>query len=295
MSDILGNIYCVLFTPEDISIFKNEPNKRRRFLNIMISQLRPAYVHSLNQYNKVLEQRNTLLKQIKLENKSEEMLDVWDEQLVQLGTKIFNYREEFVEKINNKIKLIHLNTTNNEENIEINYISNIINLKKINNKEILSEERSTQEKSKIIENKEEFNKDEEKNRKNMIIEKYFEELKNKRKLDIQKGYTSVGVHRDDFETYINGKEVSIYGSQGQKRTAIISLKLSEAEVIYEEKEERPIILLDDFMSELDKKRIQGFLENIKNNQVLITGTDSFNIPNTKYKLYKVEKGIVINV
>jgi len=111
----------------------------------------------------------------------------------------------------------------------------------------------------------------------------------------KKDTQAYGIHRDDFETTINEKEVSIYGSQGQKRTAIISLKLAEAEVIYEEKEEYPVILLDDFMSELDKKRIQGFLENIKNNQVIITGTDSFSIPNTKYSLYKVENGSVINV
>ena len=112
-------------------------------------------------------------------------------------------------------------------------------------------------------------------------------MKKNQKSDIEKGYTQVGIHRDDFEIYINNNEVSIYGSQGQKRTSIISLKLAEAEVINEEIGERPVILLDDFMSELDKKRIQGLLENIKENQVIITCTDSFKINNSKYKLYKV--------
>ena len=112
-------------------------------------------------------------------------------------------------------------------------------------------------------------------------------MKKNRSNDIQKGYTSIGVHRDDFEIYINNTSVSIYGSQGQKRTTIISLKLAEANVIYEEIGERPVILLDDFMSELDKKRIKGLFENIKENQVIITCTDSFKIDNTKYKLYKV--------
>ena len=93
VSDILGKIYVVLFTPQDINILKNDPSKRRRFLNIMISQLRPMYVHILNKYNKTLEQRNNYLKQIKYENKSYEMLDIWDEQLVDLGTKIFIYRK----------------------------------------------------------------------------------------------------------------------------------------------------------------------------------------------------------
>ena len=248
-SEILGKNYVVLFTPEDISILKNEPSKRRRFLNIMISQLRPIYVHMLSEYNKLIEQRNTYLKQIKFEGKPEENLEIWDEQIVKLGTKIYEYRKEFIEKINKKIHDIHLKTTENKEIIKIKYVSNI-----------------------------------EKN--------YLECLKKNRKSDIQKGYTGVGIHRDDFEIYINGNLVSIYGSQGQKRTTIISLKLAEAEVIYEEIGERPIILLDDFMSELDKKRIQGLFENIKENQVIITCTDSFKINNSKYKLYKVNNAQV---
>lgn len=245
ISELLGNIYVVLFTPEDIGILKNEPIKRRRFLNIMISQLRPIYLHTLNQYNKALIQRNNYLKQIRIEGKPEETLDIWDEQLASLGIKIYNYRKEFIEKINKKIKEIHLKTTENKEEIKIEYKSNI------------------DEKT------------------------YLEKIKERRKLDIIKGYTTRGIHRDDFEIYINNKETSIYGSQGQVRSSIISLKLAEAEVIYEEIEERPILLLDDFMSELDKKRIQGFLENIKENQVIVTCTDSFKIPNSKYNLYKV--------
>lgn len=239
ISDILGKIFIVLFSPQDINILKNEPNRRRKFLNVMISQLRPIYVHNLNKYNKTLEQRNNYLKQIKYEKKYEEILDIWDEQLANLGSKIYIYRKEFIEKINNKIKKIHLNTTN--EDIEIKYKSNIIS-----------------------------------------EEKYLEELKNNRKIDIEKGYTSIGIHRDDFEIYINDKNISIYGSQGQQRSSIISLKLAEAEVIYEEMEEYPIILLDDFMSELDKNRIKGFIENINENQVIITSTEKINLENTKF-------------
>lgn len=246
ISDILGNIYIVLFTPEDIGILNNEPSKRRRFLNIMISQLRPIYVHYLNQYNKAIEQRNIYLKQIKYDKKPEDILEIWDEQIIKLGTKIYKYRKEFIEKINNKMNNIHLKTTENKENVEIKYISNI--------------------------------KDE---------EKYKEEIQKTKRIDIEKGYTTIGIHRDDFEIYINKKDVSNYGSQGQKRTTIISLKLAEAEVIYDEIGDYPILLLDDFMSELDKKRIQGFIDNIKNNQVLITCTDSFKINNSDYNLYKV--------
>lgn len=253
ISDVLGKIYIVLFTPQDITILKNDPSKRRRFINIMISQLRPIYIYTLNKYNKTLEQRNNYLKQIKYENKSKENLDIWDEQLANLGSKIYLYRKEFLYKINKKIKNIHLITTENTENIEIKYKSNIIN-----------------------ENQ------------------YLNELKNKRNIDIQKGYTSIGVHRDDFEIYINNKNVSIYGSQGQQRSSIISLKLAEAETIYDEIDEYPIILLDDFMSELDKKRIKGFVDNIKENQVIITSTEKIILEKNEIKYYNVKDAKIIN-
>ena len=250
LSDILGKIYIVLFSPQDITILKNDPNKRRRFLNIMISQLRPIYVHTLNKYNKTLEQRNNYLKQIKYENKSKDMLDIWDEQLANLGIKIYIYRKEFIEKINNKIKKIHFNTTNEE--IEIKYKTNI-------------------------------------NENN-----YLEKLKSNRNKDIEKGYTEIGIHRDDFEIFINNKNVSVFGSQGQQRSSIISLKLAEAEVIYEDIEERPIILLDDFMSELDKNRIKGFVENIKENQVIITSTEKIMLKNNT-KFFNVNNAIIYNI
>ena len=125
ISDILGKNYVVLFTPEDINILNNEPSKRRRFLNIMISQLRPMYVHLLNQYNKIMEQRNIYLKQIKYEGKPVNNLNLWDEQLSKIGLKIYNYRKEFINKINEQIKDIHLKITENKENIKIKYKSNI--------------------------------------------------------------------------------------------------------------------------------------------------------------------------
>ena len=250
ISEIVGKINIVLFSPEDIEILRNEPIKRRKFLNIMISQLRPMYIHLMSEYNKGLEQRNNYLKQIKYENKSKNNLEIWDEQLVKLGIKIYKYRKKFIEKTNKKIKEIHSKITNNKENIEIKYKTNI-------------------------------NKD-----------NYLKKLKENIEIDIQKGYTSVGIHRDDFEIIINGKNVAIYGSQGQQRSSIISLKLAEAEVIYDEIEEYPVILLDDFMSELDKKRIHGFINNIKNNQVIITCTEKIRLDTMVYNLYKVENATV---
>jgi DNA replication and repair protein RecF len=252
LSELLGNVNVVIFTPDDINILKDGPQKRRKFLDIMISQLRPNYMHILSSYNKTLEQRNNYLRQIKLENKNPEMLEIWDEKLSEYAEKIYLYRNEFIEKIKNKIKKIHSEITENKEEIKVEY---------------LSECRTKKE--------------------------YLEKLKERRKLDIIKGFTTKGIHRDDFVIYINGRQVNIYGSQGQHRTSILSLKLAELQVIYEEIGEYPILLLDDFMSELDEKRRKSFLENIKNIQVIITCTEKFKSENFHYNSYRVNNGDII--
>ena len=123
-------------------------------------------------------------------------------------------------------------------------------------------------------------------------EKYIEELRKNWDADIAKGYTTKGIHRDDFFVYINGKQVNVYGSQGQNRTVILSLKLCELEIIYDEIGEYPILLLDDFMSELDNKRRENFLKNISNTQIIITCTDEFTIDNKMCKTFRVKQGNV---
>ena len=249
LSELLGNIHLVIFTPDDIGILKGSPQNRRRFLDIMISQLRPNYMHILNSYLKTIEQRNKYLRQIKEERKDENLLDIWDEKLAEYAIKICEYRQEFIEKITNKIEKIHNNITNEKEKIEIKYITECSNK-----------------------------------------ENYLKLLKERRKLDIIKGFTTKGVHRDDFVIYINKKEINIYGSQGQNRTAMLSLKLSELQVIKDEIGEYPILLLDDFMSELDSTRRKNFLENIKDTQVIITGTEKLDIENLEYLEYNVSNG-----
>ena len=249
LSELLGNIHTVIFTPDDINILKGGPQKRRRFLDMMIGQLRPNYVYLLNRYNKTLEQRNNYLKQIKMESKSDELLSIWNEKLAEYGEKIYLYRKEFINKIIQKIKKIHKEITNNLEEIEIEYHSDC----------------------------EDTNK-------------FIEKLNQSQKIDILRGYTTKGIHRDDFSVYINQKLVNIYGSQGQNRTVILSLKLSELQVIYDEVGEYPILLLDDFMSELDEKRRSNFLEYTKNTQVIITCTDKILISELENKIYKVKKG-----
>lgn len=252
LSELLGNLNIVIFTPDDIQILKEGPQKRRRFLDVMIGQLRPNYVHYLNLYNKTLEQRNNYLKQIKLENKSEEMLEIWDEKLAEYGEKIFIYRNEFIEKIKQKINNIHKNITEEKEILKLEYESNC------NNKE-----------------------------------NYLNLLKLRRKLDIIKGFTTKGIHRDDFMIYINNELVNVYGSQGQNRTAVLSLKIAEMQVIYDEIGEFPILLLDDFMSELDEKRRNNFLEYIENTQVIITCTDKIKNINKNSKMFQVKEGEIL--
>ena len=250
ISDIIGKINIVIFTPDDIEIIKEGPQKRRKFLDMMISSLRPNYIHLLNNYNKILEQRNNYLRQIKMENKSPKMLDIWDEQLSEYSFKIYEYRKYFIEKFSNKIENIHnLITKSGKEKIKIKYISN--------------------SKNKIS---------------------FLENLKKSREIDIKRGYTATGIHRDDFMVYINDRQVSIFGSQGQQRTAILTLKLCELEIVKEEIGESPILLLDDFMSELDGERRTNFLENIEGNQVVITGTDKIELKN-KSSIFFVENGI----
>ncbi len=253
MSDILGKIHIVIFTPDDIEIIKGGPKERRKFLDMMISSLRPHYVHLLNHYNQILEQRNYYLKKIKLEDKPITMLDIWDEQLAEDAAKIYTYRKYFIEKIEEKIQDIHnIITKSGKEAIKIKYISN----------------GSTKE----------------------IFE---ENLKKSRQVDIYRGFTGIGIHRDDFMIYINDRQVSIFGSQGQQRTVVLTLKICELNIVKEELQETPILLLDDFMSELDEQRRKNFLENIKDSQVIITCTDKIAI-DVNQSNFLIEDGVCQN-
>ena len=239
----------VIFTPDDINILKDGPAKRRRFLDIFISQLRPNYVYNLNMYLKALEQRNNYLKQIKFENKPVDFLEIWDEKISDYAEKVFKYRFEFVNKIKDKIKPVHSIITENNEDIKIEYVSDF----------------STKE-------------------------EFLKSLKKCRKVDVAKGYSTKGIHRDDFNVFINDNLVNVYGSQGQHRTAVLSLKMSELQVIHDEIGENPILLLDDFMSELDEKRRTNFLNNIKDTQVLVTCTDKFELEKINFNVYNVKSG-----
>ena len=254
MSEILGNLNIVLFSPEDINILKDGPAQRRKFINMLISQLRPKYVYNYNMYFNVLEQRNNYLKKIENNVFDENLLDIYDEKLADYGLIINKYRSEFIIKIKEKINNIHKNITEEKEEIKIKYISDC------ENKEI-----------------------------------FLKKLKDNRNKDIERGYTTCGIQRDDIYFFINGKKVDIYGSQGQQRTTILSLKLCELEIIKDEIDEEPVLLLDDFMSELDEKRKNNFLNNMKNMQIIITCTEKLSRENLKLNEFKVDDGKIFKI
>lgn len=249
LSELLGNIHVILFSPEDIEIVKDGPQRRRRFLNMMISQLRPTYLYQLNKYQKTVEQRNNLLREIKIGKSQEALLEIWDEKLVEHGIIIARYRKEFLDKVQKKIIPIHSEITEGKEEIKLIYQTDSLQ------KEI-----------------------------------FLERLRRSRKIDILRGYTTKGIHRDEIKILLNGEEISIFGSQGQQKTAVLSLKIAELEVVKEEIGEEPILLLDDFMSELDEKRRKRFLRNITETQVLITGTHQIILENLEINVYNVKSG-----
>ena len=251
LSELLGTINVVLFSPDDINILKEGPSKRRKFLDMMIGQIRPKYIYTLSNYLKILEERNNYLKQININNHDENLLEIWDEKLSEYGELVYLYRKEFINKIEKIIKNIHNEITEDKEKIEIKYVSD-------------------------YENK----------------EKFIEKIRKNRSKDIYKGYTTVGIQRDDFIININGEPLNIYGSQGQHRTAVLSLKLCELEILKEECQENPILLLDDFMSELDETRIKNFLKYLKDIQVIVTCTDEIDIKEKTKSVFYVKNGIV---
>lgn len=238
LSDLLGNLNVVMFSPEDLKLVKEGPVFRRRFLDMEISQVKPGYFYNLHQYNKVLMQRNNLLKSIRYDSSLAKTLDIWDEQLSQFGSYVINYRMEFINKISILAKLLHRKITDGGEELNVYYSTPFKNTK---------------------------------NREEIKIGIY-KKLIDSRHKDIERGITTVGPHRDDMDFYINNVDVKVFGSQGQQRTAALSLKLSELEFMKSECSEYPVLLLDDVLSELDVKRQNYLLDSLKNIQTILTCT-----------------------
>lgn len=236
-SELFGILNVVFFSPEDLNIIKNGPAERRRFIDLELCQLDKVYVHNLVNYNKIINQRNKLLKDIGYGNDKELMdtLDIWDMQLADFGAKIITRRNQFISDINEIIYDIHKKLTNDKEELNVKYEPNIIG----NN--------------------------------------LYEELLRCRDRDFKLKSTTVGPHRDDISFMIGDIDIRKFGSQGQQRTAALSLKLSEIELVKLMINDVPVLLLDDVLSELDSSRQKQLLESLNNVQTIITctGLDEF--------------------
>lgn len=259
LGELMGNLNAVIFSPEDLKILKEGPVERRRFIDIAISQIRPNYFYNLQQYFKVIHNRNTLLRDIRKNRKLLDTLFIWDDKVVEIGALIVYYRNVYLNKIESYLKNIHKRIS--DEEIKIAYIPSEKDID-LNDIESIKSAISTK-------------------------------LKQNTEKDIIHGTTCTGPHRDDFDVYINEVSAKIFGSQGQQRTAVLSLKLSEMELFKEELGEDPILLLDDVMSELDDMRQQYLLDNLESTQVFITCTNADKYIG-KGKLFKVFGGKVLS-
>ncbi len=252
----------VVFSPEHLTLIKNGPSLRRKFIDGSICQQDLRYAVRLNKYNQTLQQRNALLKEIPKHKELKDTLEIWDEVLIELGTEIILKRLEFLENLKISAKELHKGISSGKEDLDIKYISSAIK-----NEENLS-------KCDI----------------ECLLRKEFKRL---RREDIYLGVTNAGPHRDDLEFFINSKSARRFGSQGQQRSIVLSLKLSEARLMKEAFEEPPVVLLDDVMSELDQKRQDFLLENTEENQVFITCCEPLSSERLKNaKLFEVCEGVV---
>lgn len=252
-SELIGLGNFVFFSPEDLNIIKNGPAERRRFLDMELCQLDRIYLYQLSNYNKLLVQRNHLLKDYAGYQDADTMLDIMDEQLVQHGTVIIQAREAFTEKLNGIIGEIHSNLSGGREMLEVSY------------------ELDTS------------------------TEQFAGKLRQNRERDIRSKMTNCGPHRDDLCFRIKEVDIRRFGSQGQQRTAALSLKLAEIEIVRQSVKDTPVLLLDDVLSELDSNRQRYLLESIHDIQTMITctGVDDFVENNFKInRLFQVTEGTV---
>lgn len=251
--ELFGIINLVFFSPEDLNMIKNGPGERRKFIDMELCQLDQVYLTELASYNHIVNQRNKLLKDMYMNPKLKDTLEIWDLQMVQYGRKIIDKRTAFVKELNEIVKEIHTNLTGGAEQLEVIY------------------EPST------------------------ASDGFEENLKRNMERDLRLKMTSVGPHRDDLMFMVNGIDIRKYGSQGQQRTAALSLKLSEIYLVKRKIKDTPVLLLDDVLSELDSNRQNYLLESIHDIQTVVTCTGLDDFIDHQFhlnKVFKVVKGEV---
>ena len=252
-ADLLGLLNVVFFSPEDLSIIKNGPSERRRFVDMELCQLDSVYLHNLNHYNKIVNQRNRLLKDLYANPSLRDTLFLWDSQLVSYGQKIIEQRNTFISQLNEIIYEIHLKLTGGKEKLEIVYEPDVLAMD------------------------------------------FEEKLQKCQERDIRLKQTSAGPHRDDFSFAVGAVDIRKFGSQGQQRTAALSLKLAEIELVRKMTKDVPLLLLDDVLSELDSSRQNYLLNSIGDIQTIITCTGLEEFVNNRFeinKVFEVSDGVI---
>ncbi|EOS34578.1 MAG: DNA replication/repair protein RecF [Lachnospiraceae bacterium] len=252
-ADLLGLLNVVFFSPEDLSIIKNGPSERRRFVDMELCQLDSVYLHNLNHYNKIVNQRNRLLKDLYAKPGLKDTLFLWDSQLVAFGQKIIERRNTFISQLNEIIYGLHLKLTGGKEELQIVYEPDVLALD------------------------------------------FEEKLQKCQERDIRLKQTSIGPHRDDFSFAVGTVDIRKFGSQGQQRTAALSLKLAEIELVKKMTKDVPLLLLDDVLSELDSNRQNYLLNSIGELQTIITCTGLEEFVNNRFeinKVFKVSDGVI---
>ncbi|AJO25026.1 DNA replication/repair protein RecF [Weizmannia coagulans] len=266
LSRYIGNMNVVMFAPEDLNLVKGSPQVRRRFIDMEIGQISPVYLYDMSRFQKILQQRNHYLKQLQMKKQTDQtMLDILTEQLIEQAAKIVMRRFEFVRMLEEWARPIHHSISRGLEQLEIQYKPSVN----------VSEELNWSKMIKSYENK-------------------FAEI---REREIDRGVTMAGPHRDDLAFVVNGRDVHTFGSQGQQRTAALSVKLAEIELIYSEIREYPILLLDDVLSELDDYRQSHLLNAIQGRvQTFVTTTSVDGVDHQTLReasMYTVKAGQIV--
>jgi len=263
-SQLLGQLTAVLFAPEDLTMIKGSPAERRKLLDYDISQVSPSYFSKLQRHNRLLNQRNHLLKKMDGRNRKEAELEVWNEQYLHVSEEIINKRIQVLNKLSPLTRLMQRRLTEGQESLEIKYLLN-------RRKEI-----------KKVED---------------IRPALLEEMQYTREEELRRGLTLWGPQRDDLLFTINGTDLKMFGSQGQHRTAVLAVKLAELEFFKAETGEYPVLLLDDVLSELDQERRDHLIETIREKAIQCFITTTEDIPftedgKTTVQKYYINKGTI---
>ncbi|MCL0043040.1 DNA replication and repair protein RecF [Dehalococcoidia bacterium] len=262
-ADMIGELRVVLFAPQDVELAKGAPTQRRRYIDLSISQINKQYLQTLQEYNRIITQRNSLLRRIRDQQANAAQLGFWNKGLVELGSRVLFTRLEMLSELNSIIKHTHANLINEAKTLFVDYVPTL---------EIQDEKPPA------------------------LVESFQRALEVNQSREIAAGQTLIGPHRDDIRFLLDGTDIGIFGSQGENRTVAVALKLAEAEYMRSVSGEAPVLLLDDVLSELDLNRQARLLQVISEyDQAILTTTDLSQIPSDVARrtfLYQVTNGVV---